>query len=73
MVEEHACIDVLSLVQRCASSTDGAVSQAGGLSLEAGASPLVSPQVGSAAVFRRGLEGYGICFFELMKPCTTNR
>lgn len=73
MMEEHACIDVLSLVQRCASSTDGAVSQAGGLSLEAGASPLVSPQVGSAAVFHRGLGRNGICFLELLKPCATNR
>lgn len=45
VIQEGACTDVLSLVQRCASSTDGAISQAGGLSLEAGASPLVSPQV----------------------------
>lgn len=45
-MEEAACTDVLSLVQRCASSMDGVVSQSGGLSLEAGASPLVSPQVG---------------------------
>lgn len=44
-MEEGACTDVLSLVQCCASSTDGAVSQGGGLSLEDGGSPLVSPQV----------------------------
>lgn len=48
LMEERACTDVLSLVQRCASSTDGVISQAGGLGLEAGASPLVSPQVCSA-------------------------
>lgn len=45
LMEEEACTDVLSLVQRCASATDGAVSQGGGFSLEAGAGPLVSPQV----------------------------
>lgn len=45
-MEEEACTDVLSLVRRCASSMDGVVSQSGGLSLEVGASPLVSPQVG---------------------------
>lgn len=45
-MEEEACTDVLSLVQRCASSMDGVVSQSGSLSLEAGANPLVSPQVG---------------------------
>ncbi|CAM9143892.1 unnamed protein product [Scytosiphon promiscuus] len=44
-MEEEACTDVLSLVQRCASSMDGVVSQGGGLSLEAGVSPLVSPHV----------------------------
>ncbi|CAN0181713.1 unnamed protein product [Pylaiella littoralis] len=44
-MEEEACTDVLSLVQRCASSMDGVVSQSGSLSLEAGANPLVSPQV----------------------------
>lgn len=45
-MEEEACTDVLSLVQRCASSMDGVAGQGGGLSLEAGTSPLVSPQVG---------------------------
>ncbi|CAN0211278.1 unnamed protein product, partial [Ectocarpus sp. 8 AP-2014] len=44
-MEEEACTDVLSLVQRCASSMDGVAGQGGGLSLEAGTSPLVSPQV----------------------------
>ncbi|CAN0118223.1 unnamed protein product, partial [Ectocarpus sp. 12 AP-2014] len=45
LMEEEACTDVLSLVQRCASSMDGVAGQGGGLSLEAGTSPLVSPQV----------------------------
>lgn len=48
-MEEEACTDVLSLVQRCASSMDGVVPQGGGLSLDAGVSPLVSPNVSSAA------------------------
>ena len=47
LMEEEACTDVLSLVQRCALSMDGVVAAQGGghLSLEAGASPLVSPEV----------------------------
>eukprot|EP00752_Nemacystus_decipiens_P002251 g2132.t2 len=47
LMEEEACTDVLSLVQRCALSMDGVVAAQGGssLSLEAGVSPLVSPQV----------------------------
>lgn len=44
-MEEGACTDVLSLVQRCASSMDGTISQGGGISLDPGASPLVSPEV----------------------------
>lgn len=46
-MEEEACTDVLSLVQRCASSMDGTISQGGGISLDPGASPLVSPEVES--------------------------
>ena len=46
-MEERACTDVLSLVQRCASSLDGTISQAGGgIGLDPGANPLVSPEVG---------------------------
>lgn len=45
LMEEEACTDVLSLVQRCALSMDGVAAQGGGLSLEAGASPLASPRV----------------------------
>lgn len=47
-MEEGACTDVLSLVQRCASSMDGTISQGGGIGLDPGASPLVSPEVGSS-------------------------
>lgn len=48
-MEEEACTDVLSLVQRCASSMDGVVSHGGGLSLDAGVNPLISPHVSGAA------------------------